>query len=260
MNKRSQIKEGCSRILSQRDDTIHHWPGLIPGEELTDTFTGLPCKDNLMSIVGFGSLLSERSARSTFPELQNFRIARLQNWRRVFAHACDIFFDRGIAKIETGEYSSLSVEEHPSSEILVTMFEIEATSQSIEAFVAREHEFRFCAVQPETLDGSPDRFGVVCARNTDENYRQRRCPPDEFERRYGRHGIERLWRDDILPCRAYLRHCVLASRNLGDEVHDSFMNGTFLADRKTTIGEYLEQNPDIMLELPPESLRERYGG
>jgi hypothetical protein len=45
--------------------------------DLDDSFTGLACERGLFSIVGFGSLLSQRSARSTFPELQNFRVAKV---------------------------------------------------------------------------------------------------------------------------------------------------------------------------------------
>lgn len=41
------------------------------------------------------------------------------------------------------QVSSLSVEEHPSSEIIVTLFEVEATPASISAFIEREHEFRW---------------------------------------------------------------------------------------------------------------------
>ena len=37
-------------------------------------------------------------------------------------------------------------------------------------------------------------------------------------------------RDDVLPCRLYLRHCVLAARGLGSSVAlDSFLDSTFLA-------------------------------
>lgn len=43
----------------------------------------------------------ERSARSTFPDLINFRVARLNGFRRVFAHVTPVFFERGIAKPET---------------------------------------------------------------------------------------------------------------------------------------------------------------
>ena len=45
-----------------------------------------PRKQGLMTVAGFGSLLSETSARSTFPQLRDFRQGRLRGWRRVFAH------------------------------------------------------------------------------------------------------------------------------------------------------------------------------
>jgi len=41
--------------------------------------------------------VAERSARSTFPDLEGFRVAALRGFRRVFAHAAPIFFERGIA-------------------------------------------------------------------------------------------------------------------------------------------------------------------
>jgi len=108
---------------------------------------------DLISVCGFGSLLSERSAKSTFPELQNFRVARLNDFRRVFCHAAPIFFERGIAKEETREISSLSVEPFVGETLVVTVFEIKKSE--IPSFIEREHEFRFLAVTPEDLDGTP---------------------------------------------------------------------------------------------------------
>jgi hypothetical protein len=45
--------------------------------------------------------LTEKSARSTFPNLQNFRVGVLRDLRRVFIHATPVFFDRGIANLDT---------------------------------------------------------------------------------------------------------------------------------------------------------------
>lgn len=96
-------------------------------------FYQITSPDGLISISGFGSLLSgtynwpiaisiiiddrffcsfwkyaircvlraENSARSTFPNLINFRVAKLRGFRRVFAHVAPIFFERGIAKPKT---------------------------------------------------------------------------------------------------------------------------------------------------------------
>ena len=50
----------------------------------------------------------------------------------MFAHTCTIFFERGIARPETKEISSLSCEEAPDESIVITLFEVEATPAAIE--------------------------------------------------------------------------------------------------------------------------------
>lgn len=67
-------------------------------------------------------------------------------------------------------------------------------------------------------------------------------------------------RDDVLPCRVYLRHCVLAAQKLGPSAHESFLDHTYLADRQTTIRQHLKADPSIMTEEPPESIANRYSG
>mmetsp|Transcript_69011 Transcript_69011/g.218260 ORF Transcript_69011/g.218260 Transcript_69011/m.218260 type:complete len:297 (+) Transcript_69011:155-1045(+) len=238
---------------------------LKPGDEMDLQFTGLPDEQGMMTVAGFGSLLSERSALVTFPALSNFRAAKLRGWRRVFAHTAPIFFERGIARMDTKEISSLSVEPCEGESIVVSLFEVEATEASIAAFIEREHEFRFVAVMAEDLltGAEVGRPGVLCARYTDEEYRRVRCGGDasgEYERRYGRHGIDKIWRDDLLPCRTYLRHCVLASQRLGPEAYASFLDDTYLGDRTTTIRSHLAADPSIMEELPPPELVDRYSG
>jgi hypothetical protein len=85
---------------------------------------------------------------------------------------------------------------------------------------------------------------VICARYSDEEYRRIRCQgmkfeifchfrffllicslflydfvtksftgmngfagsSEEYHKRYGKYNIQQIWRDDIFPCRVYLRH------------------------------------------------------
>ncbi len=101
---------------------------------------------------------------------------------------------------------------------------------------------------------------MLCTRSTDEAYRARRCLPDEWQRRYTSRGIASVWRDDVLPCRAYLRHCVLAAQRFCPEAHASFLDATWLADRRTTVRAWLAQHPEIMEEEPPPALVGRYSG
>ncbi|XP_078445127.1 uncharacterized protein LOC144714282 [Wolffia australiana] len=251
-----QIRERSSRLMAQINDNSN-----FELNEASD-FDPLLSSDGYISICGFGSLLSEKSARSSFPELRNFRVAILRGFRRVFAHAAPVFFERGIAKPETGEISSLSVEPCDGEILIVTVFEIHKSE--IPLFIEREHEFRFLAVLPEELDGtsfcSP---AVICSRYSDEEYFRLRCrgSKEVYYQRYGRYNIDKIWRDDILPCRVYLRHCVLAAKNLGDEAHNNFLDHTFIADRTTSIRRYLSsQQSDLMQEQPPPFLAQRYGG
>ena len=37
-------------------------------------------------------------------------------------------------------------------------------------------------------------YQVLCGRWTDKEYRKHRCPPEDFQRLYGRHGIDSVWR------------------------------------------------------------------
>ncbi|RYR12976.1 hypothetical protein Ahy_B04g070219 isoform E [Arachis hypogaea] len=209
-----------------------------PLTELNDEsdFESLVSPDGYISICGFGSLLSETSARSTFPDLLNFRVARLNGFRRVFAHVAPVFFERGIAKPET----------------MVTSHR----------FLTRL--FVFPENLEQILDGKPFDFpAVLCTRYSDEEFLHIRCKGSKevYFQQYGRWNIDKIWRDDVFPCRVYLRHCVLAAKNLGDTAYDNFLDHTYLADRKTTIREYLATTGSgIMEEEPPEPLKYRYGG
>jgi len=217
--------------------------------------------DLYQSIIGFGSLLSQRSALSSFPNLKNFRIGRLCNWRRVFAHAPAIFAVRGIARFDTKEMSSLSIEECEGEELIVTLFEIPINE--LPSFYEREEEFRIVKAQAESLAGQLERnLALVCAAWNDEDYKRERCnnSEEEFQKRYGRYGITKIWRNDILPCRIYLRHCILAATKQGDLVLNNFLDHTYIADRKTTIREYINKNPTILTEEPPEELKYKYSG
>jgi len=215
--------------------------------------------DNIVGVVGFGSLLSEKSARSTFDSVLNFRLGRVTNYRRIFSHVAPIFLERGIAKRETKEMASLSVEEGTEADsIVVSLFDMKA--EEVPAFIAREEEYRFVAVQPKELDGTASEgLHVMCVASCDEDFISN-YGKERFMERYGRYDIERVWADDLLPCPVYLRHCVLAAEKMGSACHDSFLDYTYLADRKTSIRNYLADRPEILTELPPDHLAERYGG
>ncbi|KAK7363539.1 hypothetical protein VNO77_05685 [Canavalia gladiata] len=225
-------------------------------------FEVLASPDGYVSICGYGSLLSEKSARTTFPHLANFRIAKLTGFRRLFTAVGGFFFIHGVANTQTEEIAALSVEPCEGETIVIAIFEIKKTE--IPAFIEREREYRFLAVVPESLDGKPfTNPAVLCASYTDEEFFKFKCSEgtEIYFQQYGEYKIHKIWRDDVFPCRVYLRHCVLAAKSLGDEAYNNFLDHTFLGDRKTTIRRYLEKVcTKFMEEEPPESLKTRYGG
>jgi hypothetical protein len=224
--------------------------------------------DDFITILGFGSLLSERSSRMTFPDLVNFRIGRVPNYRRVFGHPTSIFFQRGIANLTTLEMSSLSAEYaegHPG--FVCSVFEVPNTGMMedgvpSQAFLEREEEFAIVTV-PYVEDDRTISEGILCTASTDEEY-VKRWGEERFEKHYRQYGISTIWgyaqNSGLRPCPIYLRHCVLASKAMGPECHESFLDDTFLVDRMTTLREYLKQNPQVMTTEPPPDLAVRYSG
>jgi len=227
--------------------------------------TASSSNNDMITILGFGSLLSERSSRTTFPDLQNFRLGRVPDYRRVFGHPASIFFQRGIANLETLEMSSLSAEyAGKGSSFICSIFEVpsrEMMEDGIpsEAFLEREEEFDIVTVPyVELKDGSTSQ-GILCTASTDAEY-LKKWGQERFEQHYAQYGISTIWgwKEDsgLRPCPLYLRHCVLAAKSMCDECYNSFLDDTYLVDRTTPLRDYLMKNPQIMTTEPPPELAE----
>lgn len=217
-----------------------------------------------ITILGLGSILSERSSRITFPDLTNFRRGRVRGYRRIFAHTPSIFVQRGIADTSTLEMSSLSAEECSESSFVCTVFEVVDNGLGMDAFREREEEFELRMVPFEDLEGRPAGVGLLCVASTDAAYNQA-WGEERFKRLYTDNGMTTIWTwprtSGLRPCAPYLRHCVLAAQRLGPLTEASFLDQTYLVDRETTVRQYLAGAGNaVMSTLPPPELAERYGG
>mmetsp|Transcript_38237 Transcript_38237/g.79909 ORF Transcript_38237/g.79909 Transcript_38237/m.79909 type:complete len:227 (-) Transcript_38237:1879-2559(-) len=215
-----------------------------------------------VTLVGYGALLSEPSSRLTFPHLTNFRHVRIKGMRRVFAHPHIFLLGEGIADFpNTLKIASLSVEPAPPDVgLVVAAFEVALDDSQREAFLRREPEYKIDTTPFYALDDYGEGAealgeGVICLASEDEDVEDLARPD----------GIETIWnwpRDSgLLPFSMYLRHCLLAVEKAGGSAHDSFLNDTYLVDRKTTIAKYLEKHgEEVMSSLPPEHLANRFSG
>jgi len=197
----------------------------------------------MISVIGYGSLLSETSARETVPLLQNFRLVKVEGYRRIFNKVGIVFFSRHGASTTDLEIASCSTEPCDSSVMWCSQFECPE-----EAFVdlyEREHRFRW--IEVETCDAEGQRtVGRMCTGFSDSEYRLNKCvTPQEYQRRVGQYYNGPLWRDDILPFPRYLAFCLQAAASQGDEILSNFMDTTFLADGETSVRAYVASHPTL---------------
>ncbi len=99
--------------------------------------------------------------------------------------------------------------------ILATAFAV--SEDGFAALRKRERDYRWTEIEVEERGGETTTAQMCLGRPLD--------------------GV--LWRDDILPCPPYLDLCLSAARSLGPDVHEDFLDTTFLADGCTTLRTWL---------------------
>lgn len=228
----------------------------IPDALLPDTIT----------MLAYGSLLSEASSRLTFPDLQNFRYVRVHGLRRVFAHPHVFLIQQDL--VEGLRMASLSAEPAEGGSFVVAAFDVVLTRQQRIDFIEREASYTIASVPFYRIEstsgaGDPEGMGVICLRGQDSD-----CP-ELIQELSTKIRLSSIWSwpydSGLLPADIYLRHCLLASDKASDtRASASFRQETFLADRATCLQDYLNSDDDtqqrILASEPPPHLATRFGG
>lgn len=214
--------------------------------------------DPFVYVFGYGSLMSEASARQTMPCLRRFGVARVRGLRRIFNLVSISLLRSGQTAVGDKELAAVAAEpagDDERSELLGSVFEIPA--RDLEAYREREHRYRFAQVEAQVLDASRRVVATVtaeiCLRSSDAEYREKCGSREEYHRRVGQFYAGALWRDDVLPASGYLRLCLDAAAALGADILDNFLDSSLLADGVTTIREYLRRRPDLWAWPPARS-------
>lgn len=198
----------------------------------------------MISVVGYGSLLSEQSARQTVPELDNFRLVRVPGYRRIFNKVGVVFFSRHGASEANLDIASCSTEPAHDTEIICCQFE--CSEEAFAELYEREHRFRWIEVDTVSLKQAEDATGRMCTGYSDAEYRLNKCiTASEYHRRVGQFYSGPLWREDILPFPRYLAFCLQSAATQGDLVLDNFLDTTFLADGVTSIRQHIDNTPSL---------------
>lgn len=198
--------------------------------------------DRRITVAGYGSLLSEPSARETAPELRNFTLCRIEGYQRAFDKVAMVFFQRHGASEDRRDIAALSAFPKAGASMIGCRFDV-AESDYL-AIYEREHRYRWAYADTFALDGGEAVRARLAVSTSDEDYRLNKCVTEaEYHHRVGRYYGGKLWRDDVLPFPTYLAHVLRAARSAGDEVYANVLDTTWLADRRTSLRAYLAANP-----------------
>ena len=235
-----------------------------------------------VTVLGYGALLSESSSRLTFPNLNNFRHVRVKGIIRVFGHPHVFLLKEGVVSYpDTLKIASLSAEPAPdnnaaplsssssSSTFVVAAFDVVMDDLQRRAFMEREGEYKIETVKFYALerdddddDGDDNKVigeGIICLSSKDSDM------TDLVMNNKLPRTIDSIWHwshdSGILPLNMYLRHCLLAVEKAGGAARESFLKETFLADRRTTLADYLQlHEEEVMNSTPPAYLEKRFNG
>ena len=189
-----------------------------------------------LTIVGFGSLLSEASARRTTPSLTNYRLVTVAGYRRIFNKTGIVFISKFGASPDDRALSSCATRHDGATQLVCCAFDIPATE--FPALDEREHRYAWADVAFTDASGKSGN-GRMCTESNDDAYRTKCGSAEEYERRVGQFYRGRIWRDDLLPFPMYLDFCLAAADSHGRAVFDNFLDTSYLADNVTTIRSYL---------------------
>lgn len=210
------------------------------------------------TIFGYGSLMDQKSTIRTMPSAKNFRPARLFNYRRVFNLVSIGGIQRGEACLETNEVAALAISPALSSSSFVDGILFDIPQDELSGYFEREHRYKRIEVSARDMSVTIDSIGMevftrcwTVIEQSDIEYKSSLLGgAEEYHERVGKHYSGVLWgRPDILPMRNYLIEAIKAAKELGgDEWLHNFLHNSFLADRITTIQQYVTRHPEIFIE------------
>lgn len=197
------------------------------------------------TVIGFGSLLDQDSARRTAPSLQNFREVYVPDYRRIFNKVAAVFFERFDSTQGDLDVGALATRYELGGLLHAVAFEVD--EKEFLGFQQREHRYLWRETEFTEIRSQRVGRGLICTEWSDLEYRANRCCLDEdYYERVGRLYQGQIWRQDILPQPIYLNHCLSAARSLSEDAYQNFVEHTLLADGETRLIDYLRANTAVI--------------
>ena len=195
---------------------------------------------NSILCAGYGSLVYEDWARASVPGLSGFGLYQLKGYRRVFGKVHPFCIYRGEANWETMEAAACFIEPDENSELIVSGFQV--PKEEYRKLRERECDYQEAEVTLEQQGKEAQKARVFEGYGHDSNLP---APTSEIYKHWPWMAEKyqgNIYREDLFPSQPYLWRCLSAHALAGDGVYDNFLGTSYLADRKTTLAEYVRQN------------------
>jgi len=188
-------------------------------------------KREYLTIVGVGSLLDHTSAKRTFPNLKNFRLATIRQYVRSFNLVAISCIRMGFASDDSNKVASISAcqaqhlpetlkqryatLEGDDNENFLYVSVFETPVDCWPDFLKREHRYEYGWVRYETIDSSLSLsgveqaeenseqldqrlkcgYGLICCQSTDETYLKTKCyqSSEVYHELVGQYFSGQLW-------------------------------------------------------------------
>jgi len=192
-------------------------------------------------VIGYASLLSEKSIRRLFPNVGRIVPVEIPGHARCFNSYGTLSVTANLAKSGIRELAHASAIMRPHSTILALAFELD----ELDFETYEKHEFRYLlreiqSISLETRDIIP---AIMCYENTDHLIRAELVGADNVYDLYEKYNVTSFWHGPHLPADIYTEHCLAAARDLGPEFLNNILDVSFLHDRNTSLRQYLESGP-----------------
>jgi hypothetical protein len=130
----------------------------------------------------------------------------------------------------------------PNASIIATCYEI--SDVDFKKYQKYEFRYDFAKANISTLKGESQGTAVICAENVDHRIDTTLVDKANVTDLMSEFSLDGIWQVARLPAWEYLEHCIAGARELGPDVLNDTLDGSFLYDRRESLRQYLNR-PDL---------------
>ena len=191
----------------------------------------------MKTVIGYASLLSPISIRRLFPNVGRIIPVEIYGHARCFNSYGTLSIAKGLAQKDDKELAHAAAILRPGSTLYALAFELDKTD--FETY--QRHEFRYDLreVQVVSRETGEALSAIICYEGADHLIDTSLVGVRDIYALYAQYGVSAFWHTKHLPAQVYLRHCLAAARELGEDWVSNFLNTSFIHDRETSLRDYL---------------------